>query len=133
MKHSRKDYAHIQDTTGKIPHDEPVFLLRGQDKLAVNALRTYIGAAISHGVDADTIENVRSALNDIITWQAERREKLPDMPREAKAERPLNEFSPKELRAAFMELVKVMQPEELHNLRTIISAAIDGEFSEEQP
>lgn len=34
MKHGRPDYEHIQDPTGKIPEDEPVFLLRAQDKTA---------------------------------------------------------------------------------------------------
>ena len=31
MKHSREDYDRIQDPENKIPKDEPVFLLRGQD------------------------------------------------------------------------------------------------------
>ena len=29
MKHARDDYNRIQDPAGKIPEDEPVFLLRG--------------------------------------------------------------------------------------------------------
>ena len=34
MLHAREDYNRIQDPEGKIPDDEPVFLLRGQDKLS---------------------------------------------------------------------------------------------------
>ncbi len=39
MKHARKDYDRIQDTVGKIPENEPVFLIRGQDLAAPAALR----------------------------------------------------------------------------------------------
>lgn len=41
MIHARKDYQHIQDATGKIPEDEPVFLLRAQDKAAAAAVRVW--------------------------------------------------------------------------------------------
>jgi hypothetical protein len=34
MKHARDDYQRIQDPEGKIPDDEPVFLMRGQDRTA---------------------------------------------------------------------------------------------------
>lgn len=33
MKHARKDYDRIQDPSGKIPEDEPVFMVRAQDPL----------------------------------------------------------------------------------------------------
>lgn len=39
MKHAREDYNRIQDPSGKIPQDEPVFLLRGQDISAPETLR----------------------------------------------------------------------------------------------
>lgn len=41
MKHARDDYNRIQDPAGLIPDDEPVFLLRGQDKFAAETLRYY--------------------------------------------------------------------------------------------
>jgi hypothetical protein len=41
MKHARQDYNHIQDPLNKIPDDEPVFLLRGQDVLAPPMLELY--------------------------------------------------------------------------------------------
>ena len=34
MKHARSDYDRIQDPDGKIPANEPVFLIRGQDVCA---------------------------------------------------------------------------------------------------
>lgn len=41
MKHARDDYNRIQDPSGKIPDDEPVFLLRGQDECAAEAVAYY--------------------------------------------------------------------------------------------
>lgn len=41
MKHAREDYDRIQDPAGKIPANEPVFLLRGQDPYAAAAVRAY--------------------------------------------------------------------------------------------
>ena len=35
MIHARDDYNRIQDPAGKIPADEPVFLLRAQDELGI--------------------------------------------------------------------------------------------------
>jgi hypothetical protein len=34
MRHARADYDRIQDPDGLIPQDEPVFLIRGQDRAA---------------------------------------------------------------------------------------------------
>ena len=45
MKHARPDYNRIQDhrlvVDGGIPKDEPVFLLRGQDRLAARVVRIW--------------------------------------------------------------------------------------------
>jgi hypothetical protein len=41
MKHARADYDRIQDPAGLIPEDEPVFLLRAQDKLAWHVVKIY--------------------------------------------------------------------------------------------
>ncbi len=49
MKHARQDYDRIQDPADKIPDDEPVFLLRGQDRLAPSAVRAYAKAAEDRG------------------------------------------------------------------------------------
>lgn len=53
MIHARRDYDHIQDPTGKIPLDEPVFLVRGQDP---NGWRTVVSWYSWHtGVPVDQI------------------------------------------------------------------------------
>lgn len=44
MIHARKDYNRIQDPSGIIPEDEPVFLLRAQDKTAAQIVRLWARA-----------------------------------------------------------------------------------------
>lgn len=41
MKHARDDYNDIVALDKKIPADEPVFLLRGQDAVAAAVVRVY--------------------------------------------------------------------------------------------
>ena len=41
MKHARDDYNRIQDPAGIITEDEPVFLLRAQDRTAAEIVRTW--------------------------------------------------------------------------------------------
>lgn len=43
MIHARPDYQRIQDPSGKIPEDEPVFLLRAQDQTAAATVRYWAG------------------------------------------------------------------------------------------
>ncbi len=52
MKHARIDYDRIQDPENKIPEDEPVFLLRAQDKTAAQIVRLWAHAQ-RNLVDAD--------------------------------------------------------------------------------
>lgn len=53
MLHARPDYNRIQDPAGIIPADEPVFLLRAQDKHAASFLRLYARTIRSEGGDAE--------------------------------------------------------------------------------
>lgn len=39
MRHAREDYQGIQDRHGRIPDDEPVFVLRAQDATAAAVVR----------------------------------------------------------------------------------------------
>ena len=39
MLHAREDYNRIQDPEGKIPEDEPVFIIRAQDAVSGDAVR----------------------------------------------------------------------------------------------
>ena len=51
MKHARPDYDRIQDPSGKIGGDEPVFLLRAQDISAPEAVRAWAVYNIDNGGD----------------------------------------------------------------------------------
>lgn len=76
MKHSRPDYNRIQDPLGRIPRDEPVFLLRGQDQLAADVVRYYASTALVFGLEQvyrDALEQSRR----MAEWPVK---KLPDIP-----------------------------------------------------
>lgn len=50
MKHGRSDYyGRITDNAGKIPADEPVFLLRGCDPAAAQAVRAWASTHDGNG------------------------------------------------------------------------------------
>jgi len=53
MKHEKEDYNRIQDPEHKIPEDEPVFLIRAQDKVSGDALRAWAQLNDDAGGDSD--------------------------------------------------------------------------------
>jgi len=81
MKHARKDYNRIQAPENKIPADEPVFLIRGQDLAAPNALRAYAFEAHRMGAEPHLIEATLRHAREMEDWQRDRARKTPDMPR----------------------------------------------------
>lgn len=79
MKHTRSDYQRIQDPSGLIPDDEPVFLLRGQDVFAPNVLREYAMRARAAGLgEIARLTDIQAKRMDL--WQLERTQKAPDLP-----------------------------------------------------
>jgi hypothetical protein len=78
MKHWRADYARIQDPEGKIPDDEPVFLLRAQDALAATAVRFYASLVQIRGGDPETARRAREQADRMDAWP---KKKLPDLPK----------------------------------------------------
>ena len=58
MLHARPDYNRIQDPDGKIPEDEPVFLIRAQDPLFDAMLEYYIGNTMRIGGQQEIIDCV---------------------------------------------------------------------------
>lgn len=85
MLHAREDYKPIQDPSGKIPIDEPVFLLRGQDELAPALLIQWAEELIARGGDKEMAKVVTNHAAAMVAWQKTHGGKLPDMPK-AKAE-----------------------------------------------
>lgn len=80
MKHARNDYSHIIDNTGKIPIDEPVFLLRGKDKLTPATIRFWIDEYMAHGGDTHNAKMLELHVQKIEKWQDEKGGAYPTIP-----------------------------------------------------
>ncbi len=68
MLHARQDYNRFQDPDGKIPADEPVFLLRAQDPDAANAVRAYAALIQARGADSGMVQICRDWANKMDAW-----------------------------------------------------------------
>lgn len=80
VKHAREDYNRIQDPAGLIPDDEPVFLLRGQDRSAPYAVAAWARDAELNGASPEIVEAARQQCNRMMAWQTLYVKKVPDMP-----------------------------------------------------
>lgn len=83
MKHARPDYNRMQDPAGLIPADEPVFLLRGQDRAAPAAVMAWVDEARAQGAEANIVDAALAQADAMMQWQdSGRGDKVPDMPDE---------------------------------------------------
>ena len=80
MKHAREDYDRIQDPAGLIPENEPVFLIRGQDLAAPEALRAYAVLAHSKGASIELVAATLGHARQMEAWQRLVAPKIPDLP-----------------------------------------------------
>lgn len=84
MKHARDDYNRIQDPAHLIPEDEPVFLLRGKDKYAAEAVLLYAGNIMRDELappeSRAIAERAMEWANEMRIYGAEHGVKYPDMP-----------------------------------------------------
>lgn len=64
----------------KIPDDEPVFIIRGKDRLASRTVRYWIEEARNFGVKAEKLARAEEHLMDILNFKKEHPErmKIPD-------------------------------------------------------
>ena len=79
MKHFRGDYNRIQDPENKIPENEPVFLLRGQDAFAPTVARLWAKMAEEAGL-AEMAKIVYAGADEMDEWQRTVKSKLPNLP-----------------------------------------------------
>jgi hypothetical protein len=78
MKFTREDYnKRIIDKAGKIPQDEPVFLLRAQDVHAPSTLRHYAQLLEEAGT-IEMAEELRVHARNMVIWQKSVRVHNPD-------------------------------------------------------
>ena len=80
MIHARKDYNQIQDPSGKIAKDEPVFILRAKDVLAPGCLMLWAQELIARGGDKVMANMVINHAVKMVDWQELNGSKLPDLP-----------------------------------------------------
>lgn len=83
MRHARSDYDSIQDASGRIPSDEPVFLLRASDILAPMAVDAWANMAILKNVDPIMISAAGKQAQLMRKWQTSHGSKVPDAPADA--------------------------------------------------
>ncbi len=69
MKHARSDYNRFQDPEGKIPEDEPVFLIRGQDPAGPATLEAYANLAKLSGADMVIVAKSQLHAEAMRRWQ----------------------------------------------------------------
>lgn len=79
MKHARQDYNRIQDPENKIPKDEPVFLLRGQDKFAPELLLRWAAKLRLNGGSVNMAIMVENHAQKMIEWQKKVKVKIADL------------------------------------------------------
>ena len=77
MKHARADYDRIQDPAGKIPEDEPVFIIRATDTVSGDAVRAWADLAEKAGAAKNITDAARSHAKLMDEWPVK---KVPDMP-----------------------------------------------------
>lgn len=78
MKHARRDYARIQDPEKQIPEDEPVFLLRAQDKVAAATVLAWAELNDAAGGDDQLSKIAREHAFEMRRWTPK---KVADFPR----------------------------------------------------
>jgi hypothetical protein len=71
------DYERIQDPSGKIPVNEPVFLIRGQDSVGGDAVRAWADLYLAKGGDPRIAESARAQAILMDAWSVK---KLADVP-----------------------------------------------------
>lgn len=83
MKHAREDYNNVQEivtngTVRRIPDDEPVFLIRGQDAVSGDAVRAWADLAEENGAAEEIVRAAREHAKKMDEWP---KKKTPDLPK----------------------------------------------------
>jgi hypothetical protein len=80
MIHAREDYNRIQDPAGKIGVDEPVFLLRAQDKFAPEVVAYWASLVLREGTSPEIAGLAMQHSRTMKDWQHVNGKKTPDLP-----------------------------------------------------
>ena len=109
MLHIGGDYQErIIDTKNLIPKNEPVFLLRGKDKLAPSLLLEWAKQIRLSGGDPEVAELAEAQAQNMLDWQRKvlrSHGKLPDMPNE------VNDINTKNLKVIEIQIKELSNNE----------------------
>lgn len=128
MLHARPDYNRIQDPLNKIPFDEPVFLLRGQDRTAAALVQAWADVNDKSGGDAAMSEMARVHAAKMEQWPTKKLADLPDSETESQMLQ-VDErcFTPQELLCKVQVVMShLLRPENSHGYRAKILAQIES-------
>jgi len=80
MKHAHEKFNTVQDSSERIPEDEPVFLIRGQDEFAVKTIEFWLSLYHEWGQSDDKKREKVEALvlNHLERIKAWPKKKTPD-------------------------------------------------------
>jgi len=78
MIHLRRDYDRFQDPEGKIPENEPVFIIRGQDFTAPDVIYYWGKVARAWGASPELCHRVAEFSDYVARWQQTYGCKVPD-------------------------------------------------------
>jgi hypothetical protein len=76
VKHAREDYNRIQDPENKIPADEPVFLIRGQDIVGAATVREWALKNQRAGGDPALTKSAFEHANAMDAWPKKKKADL---------------------------------------------------------
>ncbi len=80
MIHPRADYnnGRFVDTEGRIPEDEPVFLLRGQDELTTMMMRLYVSEYRRRYGDGKVPQTIEAFIPKVLAWPKKKQADMPE-------------------------------------------------------
>jgi hypothetical protein len=79
MRHGRSDYdRRIQDIAGKIPQDEPVFLIRARDPAAVESVRDYARRVKAMGGEERVVQRAADQADAMEIYARDHPTRMPD-------------------------------------------------------
>lgn len=80
MKHLRSDYDDLTALDARIPDDEPVFLLRGQDPAAAPTVVAYARHARLAGADKEMTDRILDWAEGMAAYAHQAKHGAPDVP-----------------------------------------------------
>jgi hypothetical protein len=79
MIHARADYDRIQDPEHRIPDNEPVFLIRGQDRFGADAVAAYANMLEREDPGNPLIHMAREHVSRMRAWKVHKTPDVPDL------------------------------------------------------